>query len=69
VKYTKETAKKPATILEIKTDIFKYIKIEKIPKSIAKPRPEKIVNPNNFIDFDLLIKSLSTKFIFIFKFN
>ena len=64
-KYTNDTAKKPAIILETKTDILKYIKIKKITKSIAKPNPEKIVNPKNFIDFTLLIKSLINKFIFI----
>ena len=64
-KYTKDTAKKPAATLETKTDIFRYIKIEKIPKSNTKPNPEKIENPNNFIDFDLLIKSLTNKFMLI----
>ena len=66
VKYTKDTAMNPAVILDIKIGVSRYIKNEKIPKSIAKPRPEKIVNPNNFIDFDLLIKSLTIRRMLIF---
>ena len=65
MEYTKDTAKNPAVILDIKIGVSRYIKTKKF-QSYCKAKARKIVNPNNFIDFDLLIKSLTIRRMLIF---